>query len=50
MAAGETEEKSYGILKPGGTFAHILNSGTSQDRIAAAKEWKDKKCVPATLK
>lgn len=41
--AGETEVKSYGLLKPGGTFAHILNTGTSQERVDAAKEWTDKK-------
>ncbi len=31
------------MLAPGGTYAHILNTGTSQDRVAAGEAWTDKK-------
>ncbi len=33
-AAAEIEDKSYRLLKKGGHFCHILNSGTQQDRMA----------------
>ncbi len=38
LSAGETEEKSYQVIKGGGTFAHILNTGTDADRVAAGQK------------
>ncbi len=35
---GETELKSYNVLKKGGTFAHISNSGSDPARIEKGKK------------
>ena len=50
LLAGETEEKSYRVIKEGGTFAHILNTGTDQDRIAAGQKGvrNELSCVTVT--
>lgn len=42
LIGGETETKSYSLIKPGGTFAHIINTGTDHSRIEEAKKWTDK--------
>ena len=41
--AGATEDKSYALIKPGGTYAHVITGATSNDKIEAGKKWTDKK-------
>lgn len=43
LSAGEVEDKSYALIKPGGTFAHILNTGTNDEKVQAGKKWTDKR-------
>jgi NADPH:quinone reductase-like Zn-dependent oxidoreductase len=43
LVGGDEEGKATKLLKPGGTLAHILNSGTDQTRIEEAKKWTNKK-------
>ena len=43
ITAGAEEGKAIKLLKPGGTLAHILNSGSDKTRMEQAKKWTDKK-------
>ena len=41
-SAGPVEDKSYKVLAKGGTYAHILNPRTDQEKVKAGKAWKDR--------
>eukprot|EP00884_Botryococcus_braunii_P023531 jgi/Botrbrau1/9862/Bobra.0313s0031.1 len=43
LIGADTEDYAYKVLAKGGTFAHIFNTGTSQAKIEAGKQWTDKK-------
>ncbi|EIE19170.1 NAD(P)-binding protein [Coccomyxa subellipsoidea C-169] len=42
---GTVEDKSYTVLAPHGTYTHIMNNNTNEQKIKAGKEWKDRKYI-----